>query len=321
MGFRWLGLLLALPLALSCATAKENKEENAKFEEKVQVYADDLNSNGGIVELEKCDSITFSALAGAHNKVNFDLNRFMPEPGLIVRRTIDQPDCFETRKSNGERMSTHQCSRDGYLSAMVWLHHNPGPESLQIASDIWDRGSKNDWVMCPGEGDDRNKFSKSLIGTLAWLIHRLGGEGHSERNSLLHTVALGPVIHGYERALGARHAYLRAELTGRMVPGNLAILYAYAKNSPKNPLFWTVIDRYDNGDQTRAIGLLMDEAQWPTHATPTTANHCDEWPTQRDHREKDWGPCVDPETGPKKHSGGELLWLAAIMEKPVPDYN
>ena len=89
---KWMGLILALSLSLGCATAKENEDENPKFEEKVELYSVDLNSNGGIVELEKCDSITFSALAGAHNKVNFDLNRFMPEPGLIVRRTIDQPD-------------------------------------------------------------------------------------------------------------------------------------------------------------------------------------------------------------------------------------
>jgi hypothetical protein len=148
-----------------------------------------------------------------------------------------------------------------------------------------------------------------MIGTLAWIIYRLGGEDHSERTNPLYTIAPSGLEKGFTRHLAAIHAYLRAQLTGRMPVGIGLVLDSYARSQPHNPLYQAIFHKYEDGDQTIATSLLMDEEHWPRNHCPTTENHCEKWVMQRDMG-KDWEPCPERE---ESHLCADWLFSASII--------
>ena len=294
-----------------CSKPKETTNDTLTIQEKFQLYLD-LMPAGGIY-LDDCDALLFNGLAGSVPGVEIDLQRWRAETGLYLRRCVQEyEDCYHARKPDGSRMSESQCSRDMYLGLMIWLYHAdwvPVLERLEIAREIFARGEANGWVMCEGDRT-RTKFSNSMIGTLAWLIYHLGGEDHPERENPLYTLAITGLETGFERHLAINHAYLRAELTGRMAPATLAALAIFVERDPHNPLAQVVYHRYDDGDQENGISLLMDETHWPNDRLPDSSNHCGKWAIQRDSDSDDWKPCPDPL---EIHSGGDWLYVASII--------
>jgi len=307
-------LIIFMVLAASCAHySKQEKIESDPLREKynnyVKMYLQKYPNY--IAHEEDGDCLVFAGLIGTVDDIPIDITRFKFDKGLFLRRIITLPDIYEELWENGERKSKSQCSRDTYLSVLMYLwysKHLPQETRLALAQEIWERGIENDWVMCKGEVT-RTKFSKSLIGTLAHLIFRLGGEAHKEKDSSLYTFAISGFETGYQRHLGANHALLRADLTGRMPKGIFAAIAQYRRSQPHNPLYQYVYHKFKDFDQTETLDILLTSQHWPDDRLPNSMDHCEKWLIQRDMG-KDWEPCL-------RHQGGDYFvnWKIDVFDE------
>jgi hypothetical protein len=73
-----------------------------------------------------------------------------------------------------------------------------------------------------------------------------------------------------------------------------------------------VLHRYTDGDQTAAEHLLLTSPAWPADHLPTSDDRCDGWVVVQRDPGADWAPCSDG----RRHTGGELLFILALMEGP-----
>lgn len=283
-------LLLALFL-LGCGSEAKVPAavQDTDLERLISVYFHDISQvqdEHGFIYTDECDSLLFTALAGT---------------------VLDTVDIRAARESNGRwhRRPTKDCypdhskstiSRDMLLGVMWYAYAH---DDLELVENMWAYGSQRSWIM--GDGlRSRVQLTPGLVATLAQLIKYLGGADHVER----HIPTIGWARVGdFEAHLQVLHILLRLRVYGNIDVQAEQRLQEHAERQPSNALF-----RYAAGDVSEAASLL--KAQFPMDRLPTSEDHCARWLYERDEGD-DWKPCSKGE----KHSGGEVLFVGALLLK------
>jgi hypothetical protein len=294
-------------LISACGTHEPQVSPKAfTLEDKVSLYASNIKTHQdehGFILSDKCDSTLFSGLLGAALPETVDLIQARDQEGAWHRRA--NQDCGEEFKN-----SKSTISRDMMLGVMWWmLKNNKLAEAEALMADL----KENNYIL-KGQGSlGELGFIPSYTNTLALIIKALGGKSH--KLELAFPAVIGRSGKGFERHLAVWHILLRGEAKGSITSYELETLKKMRDEQPMNPLFQAAYHKYTDGDFTIAENLLSNNMEWPSEKLPTTTEHCDEWPIQREYSEKDWGSCSPEE----EHTGGELIVIYNLIIKGVPN--
>lgn len=237
-----------------------------------------------------CDALLFVSLLQAGLGEQGPVEQAQGSPGRWYRNDSLAASC------------SSDVSRDMFMGLFVWIWQF---KRLDVAEEIWAYGQANNWKM--GEErkdfDNRAVFTPVTIAALADLIHALGGEDHGER----HIPRVYNVQPGFVSHLTLLQLYLRGETKGGLTEGEIDVLRAIRQHMSLNPLVHALLHRYTDGDQTAATSLLL--SIWPSERLPTSTDWSEIWRPQR----SDGDPGLQPGYGDEPHSGGDFLFVAALV--------
>ena len=239
----------------------------------------------GFIDTSKCDSLLFTSLAN----VGADLTAAEPTPGQYVRRPVAYPDCF----TGG--MSRSDISRDMLLGV---IYHSYLTSDLPRLLRLWNYGMAHNWIMSQ-HGGIHAIYGPGDTALLAQTIYVLsdGEHDYGARH------AITPPVYntaGYVQHLQSITVWLRREVYGGLLSGEIALIRRYADENPGNPLHQMVLGNY-----ARAAEILI--TTYPRDRLPTTADWCEPWRIQRVDTDSGLTPCADRGM---IHSGGDLLFVA-----------
>lgn len=259
------------------------------YKELTREYA---NQFDGFVS-DSCDSLLFSGLYAATDSSKVDLSLALDESGKWHRRPLSLGPCYPDNSGS-------EISRDMFIGLFwgIWRAKN-----LSLAEQIAEYGEANNWIM--GEGDvSRTALSPALASTLYKMIASLGGKRHESKE-------IFPIVFdkvkGFEAHLQVLHMLLRAQIDGGAEPEYIKAFKYHAERQPENALFQAAYHRYEDGDYSVPMGVLMDETHWPINRLPDGREHCEFWLWQRDNGD-DWEPCDAP-----KHSGADWIFAYQVI--------
>ncbi len=298
-------------ILLSCCgpifSPKKTQEFNKlqALQNKSELYVSLISSHQdkyGFIMTDKCDALLFSGLLSAAR----------PDLDIEITAARGKHDFWYRRPGHdcGPKFgnSNSTISRDMMIGLLWHLWRN---KDLQTANELM-LGLKKNLYWMKGQGNAGTLlWTPSLLNTLAQIILVLGGPEY--RTELLLPASFSK-LDGYRAHLAVWHLHLRGEIFGNISEDDLNVLKYHVERNPKNPLFQAAYHKYTDGIQDTAILLLLDSNEWPANKLPTTKEHCEEWPIQRDYTEKDWGPC--PAHIPfKEYSGAELITIYELFIK------
>lgn len=301
-------LLLLLLLLSDCGRHKTSSHEAftaADLQSKSELYLKLVSSHQdehGFIMTDTCDSTFFSGLlAAAAPQLKIDISAAQNEQGSWFRRPTH--DCGPSMKN-----SRSTVSRDMMLGVMWYMWRN---HELQAAETLFNQLRQNNYILI-GEGTAGElTFIPSYMNTLSQIIYRLGGARHEVELALPAIISEGDL--GFEAHLTVWHILLRGELLGSIPTYNFNILQKYVELNPENPLFQAAYHKYLDGNYSSVLQLLMNSNEWPADKLPTSHNHCDSFPVQREYSDKNWGSC-NPEI---EHSGAEVpIIYYLILQAP-----
>lgn len=269
------------------------KDKSQRYIGLVSKYQD----KDGFIMSDKCDSLLFSGLlAAARPDLSINIKAAKKDGAWNRRSTHDCGPKFKNSRST--------ISRDMMLGYMWYLYKS---NSLNLAIELMDE-LKSNFYMLKGDGTPGELFMlPAYMNTLAEMIKKLGGKEYNLE--LLMPASFQSKPEGYVAHLTVWHIHLRGQILGEIPSKNKEILDFLTNKNPKNPLFVALQSHYSNGNQSEAIKLLMDTQEWPNYKLPTTSNHCDDWPIQREYTDRDWGVC----TPMKIHTGMELVIIYELI--------
>jgi len=253
--------------------------------------------SSGFILTNKCDSLLFSSLLDAASpELNIDIEAAQDNLGAWHRRpTHDCGEAFNNSRST--------ISRDMMVGLFWSIWRN---KRVDLAVSLMEQLKSNLYYL-EGQGTAGELLmTPALLNTLALIIKELKGPEYTVELLL---PAVFSKKDGFVAHLTTWHIHLRGEVLGKIPERDLDVIKYHVNRNPENPLFHAVYHKYTDGDQSKAISLLLDDKEWPTSSLPTTTEHCDEWPIQRNYKEKDWGPCA-PEV---EHTGVELVVLYNLV--------
>ena len=283
-------------MILACGQSTVNRRtvSNEDLRVKAELY-EELQDRSSLSSKFDCDQLLFSGLMDAASpSLGIDIKLYTND-GVEWHRT-ETHQCYD----NGGSKSS--ISRD-MIVGLMWSWYKSGDlesaEKLLLAL----RGSA---YILKGSGDITARvMNPAYISTLALLVKKLGGPLYAE--------AMLPVTfnagEGFVRHLQTWLIALRGELKGGLTASDLDVLKTHMDSQPNNPLFASVYHKYTDGNQSAAIRLLLDASEWPSDRLPTTFEHCDKWPIERDFQDSDWGPCSPEE----EHTGMDLVVITRLI--------
>ena len=245
----------------------------------------------GFIHSDTCDSVLFSGLinvAGA--KVDLLAARD-DKTGQWFRTPYK--DCYSNfGASNGAaRQSRSTISRDMFAGIFYSLYRSGNLVELER---IRKYGQDHDWIM--GQGTlDRVYMTPNLVETLYGLL----GKKYSGPPYLW----LDPGK-DHQRHVVALNIILRGESVGSIPKEALSLLKGFLAAEPNNALFSYGVHRYTDGDQSTAIGVLLNEELFPSDMP---AMRCRRWLWERE--ESSWSNCDHKELS----TGGDLIFLSHLL--------
>jgi len=249
----------------------------------------------GFINFQECDALLFSSLIGAGG-LPVSVEKARDTDGTWYRRPLTYEPCFPGN-------SASSISKDMFLGLFMFIWHN---KRLELAEQIYSYGEAHNWKM--GEGDfTRVHLSPGLQATLAEIIARLGGENHKLTRAI-------PVIftdsnRGFAAHLDVLHILLRGEMFGSVSADNLRIVESHLSRNVQNGFFAYVYHKFVDGNQSQAIGVLLDPGLFPNDRLPTNQDHKEPYLWQREF-DDDWQPSADPLV---EHAGADFYFLASQL--------
>jgi hypothetical protein len=257
----------------------------------------DVQDPAGFVDTDRCDSLLFSALTAVGANQPIDIREAQLPDGQWLRRPVSYPECFQS----GQSAST--ISRDMLLGVFWYGWHF---RDLDLLESTWQHLERNNFVA--GEGErSRTQVNPVLLGTLAQLIHRLGGPDRAVRL----TPAVWAPVDGYERHLQVMHVMLRWEAGLESLVAAAAIKRAYEQDK-QNVLFGAAYARIGGLSPYLAEKKLLESKWHFPDRLATSSDRCEEWVTQRNPNDIGLLPC--PEQG-RIHSPGDWLFAYRLLAK------
>ncbi len=286
-------LFLILLLATSCGKGNKPKptenalaEVQAKRDLYVELAKKEVDAYGWLSP--KCDGLLFNSLA-AYSR--FPVNPLIAEkePGLWHRHPEN---CYP----DGSKSSI---SRDMFRGLFIYLLATKDVEAMKR---IRDYGEKNAWIM--GEGViSRTYFNPLIRNQLDRMIDA----------SVPKMVAVEE--DGYEDHLAVLSIFTEYLISGKVDDWELRTLKNYAEKSPRNALYQALYHKFTDGDQSKAIEIILDETLFPNRL-PTENDHFTHYLWQRDE-DLDWLPCGG-ENRPCEgltHAGVDLMFVVKLLEE------
>lgn len=306
-----LRFLVLLALLVGCGPLKKKHDDNPTSSPtdiliaKRNIYAALSNDQGdkyGYVH-EKCDSVGFTSLCkSARGCAKADI--FASEDNGRWYRSPSH-DCFPAE-------SKSSISKDMFIMLFhyVWELGKTDKERARNALVRLEAyGKAHDWVMGDPsdtvEGASRVLLTPTLISMVYDMLDRL--KMVQPTLGIFEDVGINK---GFQAHLDVLRIYLTGQIYNAINDLDLRVLKGQVEREPGNALFQAVLHRYTDGDQTRAIELLLDESHFPSNSLPTSVQHCTEYLFQRDSGGGDWAPC--PDEG-KTHSGTDFIFAARVI--------
>lgn len=251
-----------------------------------------------------CDGLLFSSLFGAALVdpafVKIDAGEDLAHPGKWLRRPAALGTCTPT------------ISKDMLLGLTFYAWRAKRPDIMKAVTDY---GVAHEWVM--GDVVDPGDLGKvvvtpALAALMYQVLYKLGGDDHPTR----HVPDDYPAgMTGFEAHLQVLNILLHGEVddTPGITDVMLTRLQEHAAANPKNALYASALGLY-TGDVSQAITLWGDQEQWPAGAIPTSLNHCQAWPSQRDDDDTAWQPCAAAESG--IFYGADFVFGVDLLARP-----
>jgi hypothetical protein len=244
----------------------------------------------------KCDGLLFNSLAAT---AGLPINIMAAEesPGRWRRH----PDFSICKPGAG---SDATISRDMFRGLFIYLIHQKNKDAMRRIKAY---GEANQWFMGeavnPTTAIARVWFNPIIRNQLDRMI---------DKN---YEAMTAMTADDYEAHLDVLRIYTELLISGKIDDIELKTLKDYTEKSPENALFQALYHLFD-GDQSKAIAILMDERRFPSDRLPTDRDHFAHYLWERDPG-PDWDPCL--EEGEKRrckgltHSGIDFLFVAWLV--------
>lgn len=298
--YRLLILILALlcsPLAACGRKREPAREANSPLDElreRRELYRSIAPRDWAVSQ--ECDALLFTALTQVGLGEQGAVELAESEPGRWHRKAaLDYASSCSS-----------DISRDMFMGLFTWIWEY---KRLDVAERLWEYGTAHNWKM--GEERDfanhfdRVYFRPGTVGLLAELIYKLGGESHWERSLL--TVNPLSTEPGFQSHLSLLSLHLLGEMHGGLTAGELSTLTDILVHMNGNPLAHALYHKYTDGDQSRAVQLLL--SIWPSDRLPTERDWKESWRTQR----SDGDTGFQPGDSDEPHSGGDFLFVCRVI--------
>jgi hypothetical protein len=239
----------------------------------------------GFINSDECDSLLFTGLIGAAG-VDIDIEAAQGKPGQWFRRPSQ--DCYPDH-------SKSTISRDMILGLLWYSWRN---KRLDIVTDLFQYGRRNDWVMGKGS-PSRTALSPLMINTIIRIIQKLDGKAWPYISP-----EIWPKVEpGYQRHIQTLHLLLRGEVMGKLSGQAVDRLKANYEDEPHNILFQAAHNLWIEETE-------IDISHYPTDRLPSYNDWHDIWPPQRSA--DDSGRL--PGTEYRVHSGGEIIFIFGTLQ-------
>jgi len=287
-------LLIAI-LLFGCKSKKEVEStvRDPNIAAKAGVYMD---LHRGYAH-DKCDSVGFTALCKMTGGCqDADLFASQGQPGQWFRSP--EKDCLDKGESSSD------ISKDMFVMLFNYFYSVKNKDALV---DIKDYGAANNWVMGRHDGT-ADGFARVFMppDMSLMLVSMIDGINTGEENTNF------PINSGFRAHLDVLWLFLKAQTQGYLSEMDYSTIKEQAKREPRNALFQAMKSRFDDGDQSAAIGILSDETLFPSSRLPAASDRCEEYLWQRDNG-SDWAPC---DKAGKVHDGVDFLlaaWVAGQL--------
>lgn len=301
--FKYIILLILFSCGKSGIKSSTNSNDLSSLTDKSSFYVEQIQErkqdSNGFIMTEKCDSLLFTGLlSAARPDLNINVSAAKRDGKWNRRPTHDCGPEFGNSRST--------ISRDMMIG---YFWHLWRAKDLISAVTLMDELKSNAYFL-KGDGTPGELFMlPSYMNTLAEMIKAMGGPEYNIE--LLMPASFQSQPEGFEAHLTGWHIHLRGEILREIPTNNMEILTFLALKNSENPFFQALKAKYDDGNMDKVIDLLLNNNEWPNDSLPTTENHCDEWPIQREYQEKDWGACEPFH----EHTGAELVAIYELIVK------
>ncbi len=289
---------------------------STKYASYMQLTQQAFDQDGWILTA-KCDALLHTSLLATTEATDPDvLVKSRDENGRWFRRP--SKDCL----SSGSSKSS--ISRDMLLG----LLHPVALFKLQdVAEDLVRYAEENKWVMGEGDGsiDGTNRillspsFYNLMVDTRDFTKNSLDGrparsvDEEDESAEEGDPYALSGSNVRFTDHLDALAIELRGTIYGGITDYELGLIKTDRDADPNNALYHAIYSKYTDGNQKKAVDILLREDLFPSDRLPTSADHCVDYLWMHGEKEKDWGPCDKGET----HPGHDFLFVARIILENV----
>lgn len=225
-------------------------------------------------------------------------------------------DCYRPDVENSTSIS-----KDMFNGLMLWAYAS---KDLQTLKDLYQYGDDHNWIMGDAntalETIARVTFSPEMVLRLKKMIEslqpNLTGVIFEESDE-------GLIIlrETFEAHLHVISILQKSMINGGITDNELAVLEAYTKRQPYNAFFQAMFHKFNpnDGNQERAINILMDASLFPNDRLPESKDRCSEYIWSHDEQQRIgqsekffWKPCPDES---KVHPGTDLMFVAKLLEE------
>jgi hypothetical protein len=293
-------------LACSSYDDKDSTDSRlAKIREKKNLYLELIQrrvDDKGWIPDTKCDGLLFNSLYAVSGG----------KPEIDAAKDDSRWYRFHTHDCFAREESASTISRDMFWGLFLYIWINKRRDLIEQIINYGEqhKNAVGSWVM--GDGDKfRTDIRLNMQATAYELRYRLGGANHGKR------WAPRPYfpVRDFEAHLQVLELFLRGKLTGGLNAYEMKALENNHDREKKNALFQAVWHNFHDGNQTRAIEILLDEKYFPADRLPETKDRCAFYLWERDYLRDgkvndDWLPCPGAFS---THSPIDFLFAASII--------
>lgn len=295
-------VIVLFPL-MSCATDNKPKKTSqtiqdvdGKFVRYLALSRSQQDQNGYITK--KCDMAFHTALYAAATGLDIDFTLIRNEDGQLFRTWAK--DCLATGRSR----STF--SRDPWLALLLvsWVREDLDYVERMIKY-VEDHDGKIGDHDGSASGLSRVVMTPQLLHLAYRVRHKLGGDAPP----IPKLPEVYSDVKGSDGALQVLFILVSGLVDGGIDERARNQLNWHKDNSPRNAFFHAVRDKFTDGDQAKAIELIMDERLYPADRLPQSSDRCSNYLHTRDDANGNYEPCGDDEI----HPGHDFLIVSAII--------
>ncbi len=245
----------------------------------------------------KCDGLLFNSLYGFSGG----------DVPIIMARNADgkwfrypSMDCLQTGESKSD------ISRDMLLGLLYFIY---AARRLDYLEDLIAYDDSHQGIMGDSDGSEDGKARVLMSPPLRYTMHLLREYLGGAKNELP-LLELWTMPEGFEAHLEVLHITLRGLITGRVSELGFKALEYQATRQPDNALYQAAYSRFKDGDQNKAVAILLKESWFPADRLPASRDRCINYLFMHDMTAKNLAQCPEEK---KIHSATDFLVAAQMV--------